>query len=363
MYIESIQLKNFRNYENIKIDFHKGTNIFYGDNAQGKTNILEAAYLCGTTKSHRGSKDKEMIRFDQEEAHIRMNVVKDSLSYKIDMHLKKNKSKGIAINGIPIKKAKELFGIVNLVFFSPEDLNIIKNGPGERRRFMDLELCQLDPLYLTDLASYNHIVNQRNKLLRDLYQSPSLRDTLDVWDLQMIQYGKKIIEKRETFVKELNEVIRDIHKNLTGGAENIQIIYEPSVMAAEYYDAIEKNKERDIRMKMTGTGPHRDDLCVSVNGIDIRKYGSQGQQRTSALSLKLSEIYLVKKRIKDTPVLLLDDVMSELDSNRQTYLLDSIDHIQTLVTCTGLDDFISHQFHINKVFQVVNGEIYTPYKN
>ncbi len=363
MYIESIQLKNFRNYENITIDFHKGTNIFYGDNAQGKTNILEAVYLCGTTKSHRGSKDREMIRFDQEESHIRMNVVKDSLSYKIDMHLKKNKSKGIAINGIPIKKAKELFGIVNLVFFSPEDLNIIKNGPGERRRFMDLELCQLDPLYLTELASYNHIVNQRNKLLRDLYLTPSLRDTLDVWDQQMIQYGKKIIEKRERFVRELNEVIHSIHRNLTGGIENLQVIYEPSITAEEYSNAIEKNKERDIRMKMTGTGPHRDDLCVSVNGIDIRKYGSQGQQRTSALSLKMSEIYLVKERIKDTPVLLLDDVMSELDSSRQTYLLDSIDDIQTLVTCTGLDDFISHQFHINKVFQVINGEIYTPYKN
>ncbi len=363
MYIESIQLKNFRNYENIKIDFHKGTNIFYGDNAQGKTNVLEGVYLCGTTKSHRGSKDKEMIQFGQEEAHIRMNVVKESLSYKIDMHLKKNKSKGIAINGVPIKKAKELFGIVNLVFFSPEDLNIIKNGPGERRRFMDLELCQLDPLYLTELASYNHILNQRNKLLRDLSLSPSLRGTLDVWDEQMIQYGKKIIEKRKGFVEELNEVIHEIHKNLTGGTENLEILYEPNVSFDEYKEAVDKNKERDIRMKMTGTGPHRDDLCVLANGIDIRRYGSQGQQRTSALSLKLSEIYLVKKRIKDTPVLLLDDVMSELDSSRQTYLLDSIDQIQTLVTCTGLDDFISHQFHINKVFQVINGQIYTPYKN
>ena len=158
-------------------------------------------------------------------------------------------------------------------------------------------------------------------------------------------------------------MIHEIHKNLTGGTENLEILYEPNVSFDEYKEAVDKNKERDIRMKMTGTGPHRDDLCVLANGIDIRRYGSQGQQRTSALSLKLSEIYLVKKRIKDTPVLLLDDVMSELDSSRQTYLLDSIDQIQTLVTCTGLDDFISHQFHINKVFQVINGQIYTPYKN
>ena len=168
MYIESLELKNYRNYQNLQLDFDKGTNIFYGDNAQGKTNILESVYLCGTTKSHRGSKDKEIIRFGEEESHIRMMIRKDELSYKIDMHLRKNKAKGVAINELPIKKARELFGIVNLVFFSPEDLNIIKNGPGERRRFMDLELCQLDQIYLTDLAGYNHIVNQRNRLLKDL---------------------------------------------------------------------------------------------------------------------------------------------------------------------------------------------------
>ena len=153
MYIESVQLKNFRNYDSLEVNFDQGTNIFYGDNAQGKTNILESLYLCGTTKSHKGSKDKEVIRFGEEDAHIRMMVKRNELSYKIDMHLRKNKAKGVAINGLPIKKASELFGVVNLVFFSPEDLNIIKNGPGERRRFLDLELCQLDRIYLTDLAS------------------------------------------------------------------------------------------------------------------------------------------------------------------------------------------------------------------
>ena len=361
MYIESIQLNNFRNYEKLEIDLDKETNIFYGDNAQGKTNVLEAVYLCGTTKSHRGSKDKEIIRFDQNEAHIRINIKRNNLPYKIDMHLKKNKSKGIAINGIPIKKAKELFGIVNLVFFSPEDLNIIKNGPGERRRFIDLELCQLDKLYLSNLAGYNHILNQRNKLLRDLYINSSLEDTLDIWDIQMVAYGRKIIQKREEFIKELNEVCREIHSNLTGGIEHLEIIYEPNVEDTEFENTVQRNRERDIRMKITNSGPHRDDFSVIVNGIDIRKYGSQGQQRTAALSLKLSEIYLVKRRIKDTPVLLLDDVLSELDSKRQTYLLESIKNIQTMITCTGLDDFVNHQFHINKVFQVVNGEIYTPY--
>ena len=360
MYIESLELKNYRNYQNLQLDFDKGTNIFYGDNAQGKTNILESVYLCGTTKSHRGSKDKEIIRFGEEESHIRMMIRKDELSYKIDMHLRKNKAKGVAINGLPIKKARELFGIVNLVFFSPEDLNIIKNGPGERRRFMDLELCQLDQLYLTDLAGYNHIVNQRNRLLKDLYTNPSLKETLEIWDLQMLQYGTKIIEKRKSFVRDLNHVIQDIHHNLTGGIEHLEVVYEPSTEAEDFENVLKKNRERDIRMKMTSAGPHRDDLSFVVDGIDIRKYGSKGQQRTAALTLKLSEIYLVKQKIKDTPVLLLDDVLSELDSNRQTYLLDCIHDIQTLITCTGLDDFVSHQFHINKVFRVVRGEVYNP---
>ncbi len=360
MYIESVQLKNFRNYESLEINLDKGTNILYGDNAQGKTNILEAIYLCGTTKSHRGSKDKEIIRFGEEESHIRMMLKKNDLSYKIDMHLKKNKAKGVAINGLPIHKARELFGIINLVFFSPEDLNMIKNGPGERRKFIDMELCQLDQVYLTELASYNHIVNQRNKLLKDMYMNPGLRDTLDIWDMQMVQYGRKIIEKRTAFVKELNEIVCEIHKNLTGGLEHLEVIYEPSTESSTFEENLKNQRERDLRLKMTSVGPHRDDLIFMTNGIDIRKYGSQGQQRTAALSLKLSEIYLVKKKIKDTPVLLLDDVLSELDSNRQNYLLESIHDIQTVVTCTGLDDFIDHQFQLNKVFKVVKGEVYLP---
>ena len=360
MNIRSIELKNFRNYENLEISFDEGTNILFGDNAQGKTNILEAAYMSGTTKSHKGSRDREMIRFGEEEAHLKTVVVRGGREYQIDMHLKKNRAKGIAIDKIPIKKASELFGILNIVFFSPEDLNIIKNGPGERRRFMDLELCQLDQIYLTDLAGYNHIVNQRNRLLKDLYMNPSLKETLDIWDMQMLQYGTKIIKKRKDFVRDLNQVIQDIHHNLTGGIEHLEVVYEPSTEAEDFENVLKKNRERDIRMKMTSAGPHRDDLSFVVNGIDIRKYGSQGQQRTAALSLKLSEIYLVKEKIKDTPILLLDDVLSELDSNRQTYLLDCIHDIQTLITCTGLDDFVSNQFHINKVFRVIKGEVYNP---
>lgn len=357
MYIESIELKNYRNYNLLSLQFDKGTNILYGDNAQGKTNILEAVYLCGTTKSHRGSKDREMIRFDQDESHIRMFVNKDGISHKIDMHLKKNKAKGIAIDGIPIRRASELFGIVNIVFFSPEDLNIIKNGPGERRRFIDSELCQLNKVYLSDLSSYNHVLNQRNKLLKDIGFSSGLAATLDVWDEQLVRYGRSIIESRHEFIRDINDIIGEIHSNITGGKEKIELVYEPNVRSEEFYEQLGRNREKDFKFRNTSSGPHRDDLCVRINEIDIRKFGSQGQQRTAALSLKLSEIYLVEKKIKDVPILLLDDVLSELDANRQNYLLDSIRDVQTMITCTGLDDFVNKRFEINKLFKVVEGTV------
>ena len=357
MIIKSLKLKNFRNYDLLKIDFNHATNIFYGDNAQGKTNILEAVYLSGTTKSHRGTKDRDMIQFEREEAHIEAIVDKRGVPFQIDMHLKKNSPKGIAINKIPIKKASELFGIVHLVFFSPEDLNIIKNGPSERRRFMDLELSQIDKLYLSDLSNYNRVLNQRNRLLKDIAFNSGLKDTLDVWDKQLAVYGNKIIDRRNKFVYEINEIIKEIHFKLTGNKEEINLMYEPNVREFEFEEVIFRNRERDLKMKSTTSGPHKDDICFLANGLDIRKFGSQGQQRTAALSLKLSEIELIKSVIKDTPILLLDDVLSELDKHRQNYLLESIHDIQTLVTCTGLDEFVSKNFSINKVFQIKEGQI------
>lgn len=357
MKIRSLKLKNYRNYDLLKLDFDGAANIFYGDNAQGKTNILEAVYISGTTKSHRGAKDRELIRFGQDESHIEAIVEKNGIDYQLDMHLKKNSPKGIAINKMPIRKASELFGIVNFVFFSPEDLNIIKNGPSERRRFIDMELSQLDRVYLSNLTNYNRIVNQRNHLLKSMGIGGELKDTLEVWDMQLIQYGDKIIERRKEFLDRVNEIISSIHKKLTGDREEIQVIYEPSNGNLTLEQALQKNRERDIRIKSTSAGPHRDDICFMVGGLDIRRYGSQGQQRTAALSLKLSEIELVKQAAKDTPVLLLDDVLSELDKHRQNYLLDSINDIQTLITCTGVEDFVNHRFSINKVFHVHNGQV------
>uniref|UniRef100_UPI00405701CD DNA replication/repair protein RecF n=1 Tax=Agathobacter sp. TaxID=2021311 RepID=UPI00405701CD len=358
MIIKSIELSNFRNYKALNIPFEQGTNILYGDNAQGKTNILEAAYLSGTTKSHRGSKDKEMIRFQCEEAHIRTIVEKNGKEYQIDMHLRNRGSKGVAINKIPIKRASELFGILNIVFFSPEDLNIIKNGPAERRRFLDAELCQLDKIYLSDLTKYNKILNQRNKLLKEMNYRSDFVETLPIWDLQLAETGKRIIKTRKRFIQELNGMIGPIHSNISGGKEKLVLKYEPNTQESIYEEDMEKAKQKDYRLCQTTVGPHRDDLLFSVNGMDIRKFGSQGQQRTSALSLKLSEIEIVKKSIHNTPVLLLDDVLSELDSSRQNFLLNSICDIQTIITCTGLEEFVKNRFHINKVFHVVNGNVY-----
>ena len=359
MIIKSLELSNFRNYDFLEINFDKRTNILYGDNAQGKTNILEAIYVSSTTKSHKGSKDKDIVKFGQQESHIRSILEKDGIDIRVDMHLRKNKSKGIAIDGHRIKKAAELLGILNVVFFSPEDLSIIKNGPAERRRFVDMELCQLDSFYLYNLNHYNKIVNQRNKLLKDMYFRPELRETLGIWDSQLVSYGSKIIERRELFIKQLNEIIGEIHKKLSGNRENIHIKYDPDTLIEEYENTLIINQDKDIKLKQTTTGPHRDDFSFMSENIDIRKFGSQGQQRTAALSLKLSEIELVKKMTKDNPVLLLDDVLSELDSNRQNYLLNSIGDIQTIITCTGLDEFINNRFEINKVFKVEKGNVVT----
>lgn len=357
MVIKSLELADFRNYETLNIQFDRGTNILYGNNAQGKTNILEAIYLSSTTKSHKGSRDQETIRFGCGEAHIRTYLEKDSAEYRVDMHLRKNKSKGIAIDGQKIKRAAELLGLLKVVFFSPEDLSIIKNGPAERRHFIDMELCQLDNLYLHDLNHYNKTLNQRNKLLKDLYFSPELKDTLSVWDEQLVLYGSKITQRRSRFIEQLNEIIYGIHKKLSGGKEELIIKYEPDTRPEEYGEKLALNRDRDIRLKQTSSGPHRDDVSFLANGIDIRRFGSQGQQRTAALSLKLSEIELVKKIAEDSPVLLLDDVLSELDSSRQNYLLNSIGGIQTIITCTGLDEFINNRFEMGRVYNVMNGAI------
>ncbi len=357
MIIKSLELKNFRNYRDLHITFDEGTNILYGDNAQGKTNVLESLYVSGTTKSHRGARDREMIRFGEEEAHIRTIIEKKGTEHPIDFHLKKTEPKGIAVDRVPIHRAGEIFGLLNLVFFSPEDLNIIKEGPSLRRRFLDMELGQLDTIYLSDLANYNKTLKQRNQLLKDLFSRSSLEDTLSVWDEQLAAYGKKIIRQRKEFLGRLSEIVSPIHERISGEKERLRLTYEPNCEAKDLEKELNRSREKDKRTGITSVGPHRDDICFYINDVDIRKFGSQGQQRTSALSLKLAEIELVRRTINDTPVLLLDDVLSELDSKRQNYLLNSISDIQTIITCTGLDEFIKNRFRINRVFFVKDGRI------
>lgn len=248
-------------------------------------------------------------------------------------------------------------GMINVVFFSPEDLAIIKSGPAERRHFIDMELCQLNKVYLHDISSYNKVVNQRNNLLKQTHYQESLKSTLDVWDEQLVRYGIRVIKEREKFIETLNALIYPIHKKLSGEKENLNIRYEPSIDAKHFEEQLFLRRENDLRLKSTTIGPHRDDMGFYIDDMNVRRFGSQGQQRTAALSLKLAEIDLVKLMIKDTPILLLDDVLSELDSFRQNYLLESIRQIQTIITCTGLDEFIQNRFNIDKVFRVKDGSI------
>ena len=357
MFIRSLDLDNFRNYERLHIDFSEGTTILYGDNAQGKTNILEAISLASQNKSHRSSRDREMIRFSSEEAHIKMLAEKENAEYRIDLHLKTSGNKGIAVNSVPVRKTRDFLGIIHCVLFSPEDLYIVKEGPQERRRFIDTELCQLDRIYLSDFLQYRKALEQRNQLLKDIAFEPSLYDTLDVWDEQLSSYGSEIIKRRELFIREISEITEPVHAHISGGKEKLRLFYEANVSAEEMREKLREARERDLKARTTTVGPHRDDILFELNGTDARIYGSQGQQRSAALSLKLAEIELVKKRTGESPVLLLDDVMSELDAGRQKYLLDYIRDIQTVITCTGLEDFVKNRFETDLVYRVSEGRI------
>ncbi len=355
MRIKSLELKNFRNYDSESFIFDAGTNVLYGDNAQGKTNALEALYLGCTTKSHKGSKDQDIIMHGMSDAHLRYVVDRDGRETTVEFHLKKQGKKGIAIDRIPIKKSEELLGLCHVVFFSPEDLGIIRDGPDSRRRFLNMELSQLNKIYLHYLTQYKKNLKQRNALLRQIPDNPSLKDTIDIWNNGLVENGVPIIKMRQEFIKEINEIMKKKHEHLTGSREEILIKYDPDTIADRFEEKLLINQDRDIFQKTTTTGPHRDEILFMNDGEDIRKYGSQGQKRTVALSLKLAEIDLVEKKIGDKPVLLLDDVLSELDRNRQNFLLEQIQGIQTIITCTGLEELVKNGIGIDKTFLIENG--------
>lgn len=359
MYIKRLMLVNYRNYKELNIKFSSGVNVFMGDNAQGKTNILEAIYYCAFAKSHRTSRDKELINWNSDGAYVSLSVGKNRLDKKIDINILKDGRKAIKVNSIKISKIGELFGTFNVVMFSPEDLKIIKESPGLRRRFIDMELCQLDKTYYYNLVQYNKVINERNIVLKNNNVD---EDMLDIYDLQLVAFGDYIIKKRLEYIEKLNQYGKDIHKDITRGKEEIEFKYQSSIKNLDdiennFYKQLKSNRKKDIYKGVSTIGPHRDDFSVFINDVETKSYGSQGQQRTAVLTIKFASLKIIKEINGEYPVLLLDDVLSELDFNRKKYILSTIGEIQTIITCTGISDIDEYLDSNSKVFKVKDGII------
>ncbi len=357
MYIKKLSLKKFRNIEHLSLEPSSRLNIFFGDNAQGKTNLLEAIYVAALGRSQRTYYDRELIMFNSEESHIQLLIRDDFLDETIHLQLKRDGKKGIAINNQPIKKLGELLGILPVVIFSPEDLSLIKGAPSVRRRFMDIELCQISNLYYYDLQQYYKVLNQRNKLLKNMRSHPKDAETLFVWDSQLVEYGTKIIKRRQEFISQINEIATELHAKITQFKEKLSIFYKQSVEISDFANKLEKSYQKDIFSGSTSYGIHKDDLIFYINDSNARTFGSQGQQRTASLSTKLAEIQIIKLQRHTNPVLLLDDVLSELDFSRQIFLLKSINDVQTFITCTGVEDFIKNATKEAKIYEIRSGKL------
>lgn len=359
MFIKRLQMLNYRNYNVLDISLGPHVNVFMGDNAQGKTNILEGIYYCAFARSHRTSKDRELINWNSDNALLSVTVGRERLDKRIDISILKDGKKAIQINKIKIKKIGELFGNFNVVMFSPEDLKIIKDSPGVRRKFIDMELCQLNPKYYYNLVQYNKVLNERNSILRNKNIN---KDILDVYDMQLVEFGYNIIIDRLEYIQKLNKYSTKIHSDITSGKEKIEFKYISTIKDLEnikenFYSLLEKNRSRDCERGITSIGPHRDDFTVLINDIDTKSYGSQGQQRTAVLTIKFSSLKIIKELTGEHPVLLLDDVLSELDFSRKRYILSTIGDIQTIITCTGIEDLYEYLDDKSKVFKVKDGEI------
>ena len=359
MYIQKVILNNFRNIKNLDIELVKGINVFFGDNAQGKTNFLESVYFCATGRSHRGGRDRDLITLGEKTARAKVFFVdSDSCADDISVEIDKE-GKRIWVNGLPIRRLGELFGNLFCVIFSPEDLSLVKAGPGLRRRFMDMELCQLYPTYYHDLRLYYKIMKQRNNLLRDIGTKPDLIDTLEVWDEQLVKHGINIIKARSVFIERLSKIAHKNQHEITGGSENLEIIYKNHVDEDVFLEKLIKARSFDIARKSTSVGIHKDDMEFKVNDKDGRIFASQGQQRTAALSVKLAQITLIEQEQNETPVLLLDDLLSELDTSRQKFLMERMHGLQSIITLTGaesaFDSFLNQKDA--KIFMVEKGSM------
>ncbi len=357
MKILSVELKNYRNYKNIKINFNDGLNVLVGKNAQGKTNLLESVFLCAIGKSPRVNKDKDLINWNEEHSKITLSLEKQSGKKTIEIFLFKNQNKAIKINGVQILRYSELLGEFNAIYFSPDDLKLVKESPDERRRFMDIDLSQFNKNYFYALSKYNKVLAQRNKLLKTSKNFESLKETVSVWNESLAKYGSYVILKRLELINKLNNYANITEQELTNNEENIKLSYTGLSGTEEEIKQnivlnLEKSLEKDYSLGYTTFGPHRDDFKIEVNNIDIRHFGSQGQQRTATLSLKLAELEVFKEYFNEYPILLLDDVLSELDNKRKNMLLNKTLNFQTILTCTEFDyDVNCTKFVIN------NGEI------
>ncbi|ABW17574.1 DNA replication/repair protein RecF [Alkaliphilus oremlandii] len=364
MIVEELKLINYRNYEQMNLKFHPRLNVFIGDNAQGKTNLIESIYLCSAGKSFRTNHDQELINMNKKQAYIHVKVKKVHSDVHIEVRLNSERKKDLKVNQIPLVKMGELLGNLNVVLFSPEDLKLVKEGPSERRRFMDREISQISTKFYYTLSQYNKILQHRNKLLK--YNKGKEID-IEVWDEQLAAAGAWLIVYRRNFIKKISILAKLMHRKITESIENLEVIYEPNVKVKEN-DEVDVIKEKilqnlkenfnvDKQRGLTTCGPHRDDMILKINGLDVKTYGSQGQQRTAVLSLKLAELELVKGEVGEYPILLLDDVMSELDSKRQHYLIHNLKSVQTFITTTMMETLKDLKPEDRAVFYVNKGQI------
>ena len=370
MYIKRIELQDFRNYAKLEASFSEKVNIFIGNNAQGKTNLLEGVYMNAMARSFKTSKDKELIRFGREFCRVRITSFYDDDDHVTEIVINKDGRKGVKLDGVRINRTSELLDRIFIIVFSPEEMKIVKDDPQKRRRSIDRELCQVKPGYFSDLSNYKKVLKQRNTYLRESVIEPSI---LDIWDRELARYGAHIIVRRRQFIERIDKISREIHGRISGGRENLGLRYETSFDIPEedgekkesylshveqaFYDMLVKRRKEDMENRSTGRGPHRDDLKISADDIDLRKFGSQGQQRTAALSLKLSEIRLIEEEMGEKPILLLDDVLSELDNDRQTYLINSLGGNQLFITTADISGKVAKNLPEGKIFKIKAGEV------
>ena len=342
MTVKTLRLQNFRNYGLQHIEFSKNLNILYGDNAQGKTNLLEAIFLCSTGRSHRALKDTDMIKFGEAVAIVTLELERKNYGdVTIEVEIQSTSHKSILINGVPQQRAGDILGHLNCAMFSPEDLTIVKDEPALRRRFIDMFISQIKPAYYYNLQRYQSIMRQRNALLRQAKETPRILDTLEAWDRQLAEFGAKVMIERRQYSKRLNEYAKKNHTMITRGREEFSMIYNPSMtilggtnisIADQYFYTLEKGRQLDVLRMTTSTGPHKDDLECIIDNRSLRYFGSQGQQRTAALALKMAQVDVMADEIGEMPVMLLDDVMSELDRRRQVNLSSHIKDLQIFIS-------------------------------